>query len=276
MGRSTISTLLRGTCEAIWLALKQQYVKSPSTTSDWLKIAKEFEEEWNFPNCIGAIYGKHVMIDCPKNGGSAYYNYKSFHSIILLAICDAKYCFTFIDIGGFGCTIDASILSNSLFGQTFENQPTELQIPSPSPHGDKTLPYVVVGDEIFALKSWLMKPYPGRNLTEGQRIYNYRLSRARRSIENTFGVLAAKWRIYRRSIRANVKLVKGVVQATVCLHNYLRLTENANYIPTGFVDSDLVLCGGSFSKSDGLTLAGVAAPSILGLPTSLRLLSSSQ
>ena len=80
------------------------------------------------------------MMDCPKNGGSAYYNYKSFHSIVLLAICDAKYCFTFADIGGFGSTNDASVLSNSVFGQAFEQHPTDLNLPSPSPHGDKDLP----------------------------------------------------------------------------------------------------------------------------------------
>ena len=94
IGRSTISNVLRETCEGIWLALKGQYLKTPSTTSDWLRIATEFEEEWNFPNCIGAIDGKHIIMDFPKNGGSAYYNYKGFHSIVLLAICDAKYCFT--------------------------------------------------------------------------------------------------------------------------------------------------------------------------------------
>lgn len=238
IGRSTISNVLRETCKGIWLALKGQYLKTPSTTSDWLRIATEFEEEWNFPNCIGAIDGKHIMMDCPKNGGSAYYNYKGFHSIVLLAICDAKYSFTFADIGGFGSTNDASVLSNTLFGQTFEQHPTELHLPSPSHHGDKNLPYVVVGDDIFPLKPWLMKPYPGRNLDECQRVYNYRLSRARRTIENAFGILAAKWRIFRRAIRANVDLVEKAVQATVCLHNYLRLTENANYIPAGFVDCE--------------------------------------
>lgn len=111
IGKSTISNLLRETCEAIWLALKEKYLNVPSTTSDWLRIAKEFEDKWNFPNCIGAIDGKHIMMDCPKNGGSAYYNYKSFPSIVLLAICDAKYCFTFADIGGFGSTNDASVLT---------------------------------------------------------------------------------------------------------------------------------------------------------------------
>ena len=238
MGRSTVSKIIRETCEAIWIALKVEYLKTPATTSDWLNTAKGFEEEWNFPNCIGALDGKHIMMDCPKNAGSAYYNYKGFHSIVLLAVCDARYCFTMLDIGYFGSTNDASVLSNSGFGQLFEEHPTELHLPSPSPHGDKNLPYVLVGDDIFPLKPWLMKPYPGKNLLESERVFNYRLSRARRTIENSFGILAAKWRIFRRPIRGNVDLVTKIAQATVCLHNYLRLTENATYIHAGFVDNE--------------------------------------
>lgn len=230
-----MSKIIRETCEAIWIALKMEYLKTPATTSNWLNTAKGFEEEWNFPNCIGALDGKHIMMDCPKNAGSAYYNYKGFHSIVLLAVCDARYCFTMLDIGYFGSTNDASVLSNSGFGQLFEEHPTELHLPSPSPHGDKNLPYVLVGDDIFPLKPWLMKPYPGKNLLESERVFNYRLSRARRTIENSFGILAAKWRIFRRPIRGNVDLVTKIAQAAVCLHNYLRLTENATYIHTGFV-----------------------------------------
>ena len=217
MGRSTVSNVLRETCDAIWLALNKEYLKTPTTTSDWIHISAEFEDEWNFPHCLGAIDGKHIMMECPKNGGSAYFNYKSFHSIVLLAICDAKYCFSFIDIGAYGSTNDASVLSNSAFGQAFENHPTDLNLPSPSSYKDRNLPYVVVGDDIFPLKPWLMKPYPGKNLSESERVYNYRLSRARRTIENTFGIFAAKWRIYRRPIRANLDLVDKVVKATVVL-----------------------------------------------------------
>ena len=90
----------------------------------------------------------------------------------------------------------------------------------------------------FPLKSWLMKPYPGKGLAEEQRIYNYRLSRARRTIENAFGIISAKWRIFSKPIKANVDLVDKITKATVCLHNYLRLTENATYTPAGFFDSE--------------------------------------
>ncbi|XP_015775503.1 PREDICTED: putative nuclease HARBI1 [Acropora digitifera] len=178
------------------------------------------------------------MIECPKIGGSAYFNYKNFHSIVLLAVCDAKYCFTIADIGGYGCSNDASILSNSTFGEIFENHPFTLKIPCPARFDDKKLPYVLLGDEFFPLRPWLMKPYPGKQLDETQRIFNYRLSRARRTIENAFGILSSKWIIFRKPIRANVDLAEKIVKATVCLHNYLRLTENANYIPSGFVDCE--------------------------------------
>lgn len=238
MGRATVSKIIKETCEAIWAVLKIEYLKTPATQSDWLHIANEFEKEWNFPNCIGALDGKHIMMDCPKNAGSAYYNYKGFHSIVLLAVCDANYCFTIVDIGDFGSTNDASVLSRSEFGQCFEDHPSEMHLPSSSTHGGHNLAYVLVGDDIFPLKPWLMKPYPGKNLSEFERVFNYRLSRARRTIENAFGILSAKWRIFRRPIRGSLQLVNKIVQASVCLHNYLRLTENAAYIPAGFVDTE--------------------------------------
>lgn len=74
-----------------------------------------------------------------------------------------------------------------------------------------------------------MKPYPGKNLDQCQRIYNYRISRARQTVQNTFGIklLAAKRRIFRRAIRADIALVEKIVQVAVYLHNYVRLTENA-------------------------------------------------
>ena len=63
------------------------------------------------------------------------------------------------------------------------------------------LPYYIVRDELFPLKTWLIRPYPGQ-LSEEERILHYRLSRAKRVIENTFGILAARWRIYHSLIIA--------------------------------------------------------------------------
>ena len=91
----------------------------------------------------------------------------------------------------------------------------------------------------------LIKPYSHTDLTWEERITNYRISRARRIIENTFGILAARFRIYRRPIIAKVETIESITKATVVLHNYLmknRFEEYNSYCPNGFVDSNQI-CG---------------------------------
>ena len=87
-------------------------------------------------------------------------------------------------------------------------------------HSDHTLPYFLLGDEIFPLKKWLMRPYPGKNTTEEERTYNYRHSKSRRCIENAFGILSAHWRIFQKPIRATVENVEKYTLACLVLHNY--------------------------------------------------------
>ena len=221
-------------------ALHEIYLKPPSNKSDWKEISKEFEELWNFPHCLGAIDGKHVSIQCPLKSGSLYYNYKGYFSIVLLAVCDAHYTFTFTDIGGYGSTNDSSIFNNIDIFRAAESG--ALDFPDAEPlHGfanDLLIPYFFVGDGAFALKTWMQRPYPGENLLEANRIFNYRLSRARRVIENSFGILEARWRIYHRPIQTSVETAENIVKATVCLHNYLRQTNTASYCPSGFLDSE--------------------------------------
>ena len=140
-----------------------------------------------------------------------------------------------VDIGAYGRDNDAAILNASTFGRAFNEG--NFHLPEIS-ETDPKVPPVLVGDDIFALKPWLMKPYPGKYLTIQQRVFNYRLPRARRTIENSFGILAARWRIYKSPIKAKPSKVENIIEATVCLHNYLGLTDGAHYIPIGFVDSE--------------------------------------
>ena len=222
IGRSTVSGIIHETCQAIWEALHEVYLKPPSNKNDWKEISKEFEELWNFPHCLGAIDGKHVSIQCPLKSGSLYYNYKGYFSIVLLAVCDAHYTFTFTDIGGYGSTNDSSIFNNTDIFRAAESG--ALDFPDAEPldgFANDLIPYFFVGDEAFALKTWMQRPYPGKNLLEANRIFNYRLSRARRVIENSFGILVARWRIYHRPIQTSVETAENIVKATVCLHNYL-------------------------------------------------------
>ena len=87
------------------------------------------------------------------------------------------------------------------------------------------MPHVIVGDEAFPLKTCLLRPYPGKNLTGDQVIFNYRLSRARRIVENAFGILATRFRVYQRRIQLSPGHTQSMIQATIVLHNYLQKTS---------------------------------------------------
>jgi hypothetical protein len=173
-------------------------------------------------------YKNSHLIQAFENSGSKFRNYKHCFSVILLGICDARYRFLAVDIGTPGRQSDSGIFKASTMGRRLENG--EMQVPKPAEifNGGPVLPYFIVGDEAFPLSSYLMRPYPGRgsgNLTYSQEIFNYRLSRARRIIENAFGILSARWRIYRRPINASEKTVSLIMKATVCLHNFILTKE---------------------------------------------------
>ena len=97
VGRQSLSRIVSEISEVIYEALKVPYLKSPSSPGNWKIISKKFEEVWNFPHVIGAMDGKHIRIECPKLSGTLYHNYKDSFSMVLLAVCDADYCFTLFD-----------------------------------------------------------------------------------------------------------------------------------------------------------------------------------
>ena len=236
VGKSTVLTILREVCDALYNVLSPIYLRPSSTEEEWEQISSEFLDLWNMPHVVGAIDGKHVAMECPKNSGSLYHNFKGFFSQVLLAVCDAKYKFTSIDVGQYGSTNDSPVLKNSELRKRLElyslNISTEEIVDENYlKNGEPfVLPYYMVGDEIFQLKDYLMRPYPGTKsgkLPVDQAVFNYRLSRARRVIENCFGILVARWRLFRRPIRADTENVTSYILAAVALHNYLQQTENA-------------------------------------------------
>ena len=158
IAKSTICSIINETCKAIWKCLSEQYVRPPRTSDDWKCIAKDFENIWNLPHCIGAIDEKHVSIKSSLNSGSLYCNYKGFFTVILMALCDARYIFSLVDIGSVGSKNDSGVFRNSPMGKAFFNNEMSLPVAEcleDSPTLGK-VPYILVGDEPFPLHSWLL------------------------------------------------------------------------------------------------------------------------
>lgn len=244
LSKSTVCRIISETCEAIFLTLQDEYL-APPTSGNFAEIKDSFWKKWNFPQCCGAIDGKHCVIQCPAGSGSTYFNYKKSFSLVLLAVCDANYKFTLIDVGSPGRQSDGGVFRNSPICEQLEAGilPPPDFLPNMSGPSEK-LPSVIVGDEAFPLRNYLMRPYPGRDLDDEKKIYNYRLSRARRVIENAFGILASRWRIFRRPMILEPEKAISVVKSCIVLHNYLKQTDEANppnlrYCPASSVDVEL-------------------------------------
>lgn len=235
VGAATVAYVVKETCEYIWTELVDEYMPVPTETT-WKNIAKEFEIQWNFPNCLGAIDGKHVQMQSPINSGSRYFNYKGFHSVVLMAVCDANYRFVSIEVGDYGRNSDGGVFAHYSFGRALQQNKLDIPSDQPLPGTDTPLPFVFVADAAFPAGMHLVRPYPGSFLSEDKVIFNYRLSRARRTIENTFGILAQRFRFLRRPSLTSVDNTCRKVKAATVLHNFLMENNRSAYCPDEFIE----------------------------------------
>lgn len=202
--------------------MQDKYLPEP-TTEIWKTSEEGFKNLWQFPNCIGSIDGKHVTIKCPDKTGSNYWCYLNKFSIVLLAIVGPDYKFLSVDIGGFGKNSDGGIFEASNMGKRFETQMMNVPEPKNLPGQNEPSPHVIIGDEAFALKPYLLRPFPYRQSRSdiSKEKYNFRLCRARRVVENAFGILSQKWRLFYRPMETKVDTSILVVQTACILHNFL-------------------------------------------------------
>ena len=187
----------------------------PQSEDDWLKVSEGFRKSWNFPHVLGAVDGKHVAIKKPPGSGSYFFNYKKFFSIVLMAVADANYIVA--DVGVNGRVSDGDVISHTDFGRMMD----KLAIPPPEKLCNDDvipMPFVFVGDEAFSLTENFMKPYPGRGAEEDDLynekcIFNYRLSRARRVMENAFGILVSRFGVFQRQMLLSPEKAQTVTLA---------------------------------------------------------------
>ena len=149
-----------------------------------------------------------------------------------MALVDARYRFIMVDVGANGRACDAGIFARSTMSTALEQNEVHIPPPRPLPGRVNSVPFVVVGDDAFGLKPHIMKPYPGREIGDFERIHNYRLSRARRVSENAFGILAKRFRVLDRKIHLDADKSTTVVNACIVLHNFLMTQNDAQYTRT--------------------------------------------
>lgn len=111
------------------------------------------------------------------------------HSIVLMALVNARYEFCYVEVGANGRVSDGGVFSNTKLSTLLEENKLNIPLPRKLNNFDKELPYVYVADDAFPLKVNIMKPFRGEQLTGNKEYFNRRLSRARRIVENAFGII---------------------------------------------------------------------------------------
>jgi len=142
-----------------------------------------------------------------------------------MAVVDHKYCFSYIDVGCNGRISNGGVFRKFSLYQALEN-------------GKLPEDHVLVGNNAFPLKEYLLKPFPGNQLTLKQTFFNYRLSLARRIVENAFGIMATRFRVSEKPFPYRPEKVILIVHACCALHNWLRQTKLQNKQFEYTVDSE--------------------------------------
>lgn len=223
LGRSTVSKMIYQTFKAIWNSLQIVHLPKPSTAR-LKEVAKEFYEKWQFPNCIGAIDGRHFIVKKPKRSGSEFRKSKKNLSVVFQAVVDADYKFIAVEEGGRGRgkQSDDGAFQYSKLNELLSSGKYNVPPPACVPGSDVILPNVMIGDEAFPLKTFLMRPYPDRGIDNEKITFNKCLSKARNCVECAFGILTDKWGLLLKPMETNLKHTRLIIKVACLLHNIVR------------------------------------------------------
>lgn len=157
-----------------------------------------------------------------------------------MALVDGNYKFVYVDVGSEGRVADGGIWRHCSLNTAIQDGTLNIPPPKIWPNSTKygEQPYTIVADDAFAMAPYLLKPYSSRSLTKEKRIFNYRLSRARRVSENAFGIMSSRFRILLTNIFKKPEKVVHICLATAALHNFLRSESGTQYLGIGSVDQE--------------------------------------
>ncbi|XP_063817743.1 uncharacterized protein LOC135056457 [Pseudophryne corroboree] len=220
VGLSTVCTIVHEVTRALVDNLYHRFISLPhGQRLD--KTILGFVES-GYPQCAGAIDGTHIPIIAPHDNPADYYNRKGWHSIVLQAVVDHKYCFTDVFIGWPGRSHDARVLANSDLYRVAEDKQGGYLFPrEKSKFVDGVeIPVHIIGDAAYPLRRWLMKGFTQHvQLSSNQITYTHTLSSARMVVENAFGRLKGRWRCLMKRNDVDINIMPNIVAACCILHN---------------------------------------------------------
>ena len=200
-------------------------IRFPHTRKEIEDAINGFLIKCGYPMCLGALDGSHINIKPPLGSETDYYNYKKFYSVILLAMVNSDLAFTYVNIGAPGRCNDSSVYSRSTLPDVIKNSVYEDYYTMIN--GVKVRSHMVA-DSAFALDKTVIKPFPEHpDMSRQERVFNYRLSIGRSSIERAFGMLKNRFRLLHKRMEFDLNNSINIIKAAAILHNLCVLSGDS-------------------------------------------------
>ena len=218
LGKSTAKVICQEFEEAL-CRKKDLFIRFPYSEDEVQEAMDTFEEEYKFPQIVGAIDGCHIEINAPPENKEDYFNRKQYYGINLQGTVNSWLLFQHVAVGYPGSIHDARVLRKSGIFDLAENEEI-LSARTRMVNGGLLKP-MLVGDSAYPVKNWLMKPFSNRGrLSPQKRRFNEKLSAMRSVIERAFGLLKGRWRLLLKKIEQSHTSVPRSVTAACVLHNF--------------------------------------------------------
>ena len=211
VGNPTAYSILHDTVEVINKTMR--FPMLPKEEDAVHKASRDFKVSRTNLNpldgFVGALDGIYIKLKKPNNESipASFYCRKGYYAIPVQAVCDSKYIFRYASGLCGGATHDA--LANSISGFMEEVKNGLL--------GDI---FWVAGDEAYQVSEWIIVPYPASTLTDDEENFNFYISSLRIHIEQAFGMLTARWRLFQDRLNFSLRHCANIMSVCMKLHNY--------------------------------------------------------
>ena len=214
----TASKVIFEVCSAICSVLGPSYLHLPRDQEDMKMKVAEFEAKFGIVQAFGATDGTHVPIMAPSTNSQDYYNYKSFHSLDVQAICDYRGLYLDVECRWPGSVHDAKMFTNSSINRKLQNSqlPKTYQCILP---GMTHVPNYIICDPAYPPRPFCMKELDTCS-NNGEVVFNNLLHSARNPVECALGRLKARWSILTRKMDLKLDNIPTVIFACFVLHNF--------------------------------------------------------
>ena len=218
LGKSTAKVICQEFEEAL-CRIKDLFIRFPYSEDEVQEAMDTFEEEYKFPQIVGAIDGCHIEINAPPENKEDYLNRKQYYGINLQGTVNSWLLFQHVAVGHPGSIHDVRVLRKSRIFDLAENEEI-LSARTRMVNGGLLKP-MLVGDSAYPVKNWLMKPFSNRGrLSPQKRRFNQKLNAMRSVIERAFGLLKGRWRLLLKKIEQSHTSIPQSVTAACVLHNF--------------------------------------------------------